>query len=145
VEQSSVGTRDRRRLECQPNLGRETDRLVAIGPVENDEELLAAEAGDDVAGPEPLEEDRAERAQDLVPQLVTVQLVERPEVVEVEEDHRDRWRLVAGTVASGEQSLDRRVEVAAVEEAGQRVAHRRLLGGRVEAGVGDRQRGLTRQ
>ena len=66
-------------------------RLVLVGEaVDQDAELVAAEAGDDVAGAQVGAEARRDRAQQLVAGVVAEAVVDQLEVVEVEEEDPDR-------------------------------------------------------
>ena len=66
-------------------------RLVLVGEaVDQDPELVAAEAGDDVAGAQVRAQPRGDRAQQLVAGVVAEAVVDQLEVVEVEEDDPDR-------------------------------------------------------
>ncbi len=125
-------------LERATHLFGGAGRLVEARPVEDHEELLAAVARDDVAGPEARREDRPERAQDRVAGAMPVPLVERPEVIEVEQDGRHRTALDrVEAVTRREQAVQRGIEVAAVEEPGQRVADGRVGDLGQQLGVGD--------
>ena len=122
------------------------DRIVAGGAVEDDEELLAAVAGDEVGGPEAAGEEPGERPQDGVAGDVAVAVVQVAEVVQVEQDRRHRpalLRLLAR--AEGAHPGERVVEEPAVVELGERVADRGFARFGVQAGVGDRQGGLRRE
>src|SRR4029079_14434591 len=123
-----------------PDLPGDGARLIDAGAVQHREEFLAAVAAHDVAATEPPRQEVGKGPQDRVAGLVTVLLVEGPEVVEVE-DHDRRAAPVVGIAshAGGLETSDRRVEVAAVEEAGQRVADRELGHLGVEERVRDRQ------
>ena len=66
-------------------------RLVLVGEaVDQDPELVAAEAGDDVAGAQVGAQPRRHRAQQLVAGVVAEAVVDQLEVVEVEEEDPDR-------------------------------------------------------
>ena len=66
-------------------------RLVLVGEaVDEDAELVAAEAGDDVAGPQVGAQPRRHRPQQLVAGVVAHAVVDQLEVVEVEEEDPDR-------------------------------------------------------
>ena len=66
-------------------------RLVLVGEaVDQDAELVAAEAGDDVAGAQVGAQPRRHRAQQLVAGVVAEAVVDQLEVVEVEEEDPDR-------------------------------------------------------
>ena len=67
------------------------DRLLLVGEaVDQDAELVAAEAGDDVAGAQVGAQARGDRAQQLVAGVVAEAVVDQLEVVEVEEEDPDR-------------------------------------------------------
>ena len=67
------------------------DRLVLVGEaVDQDAELVAAEAGDDVAGAQVGAQPRRDRPQQLVAGVVAEAVVDQLEVVEVEEEDADR-------------------------------------------------------
>src|SRR5581483_12249068 len=107
---------------------------------EDDRELVAADAAGDVGAAD----DRAQALRDLAEDGVAAQvadlLVDRLEVVEVEEDERE-----TAVVAVGPLHLlgERLVEVAAVVETRQRIAHRQLVELPELARVLDRPRGLS--
>ena len=79
----------------------------SVAPVEDRHELLAAVAGDEVARPEPLAQQVAEAAQDHVPDPVAVALVERAEVVEVEQDRPRPAGAGPGFSRTGRRGTDR--------------------------------------
>ena len=67
------------------------DRLAFVGEaVDQDPELVAAEAGDDVAGPQVGAQPRRHRPQQGVAGVVAEAVVDQLEVVEVEEEDPDR-------------------------------------------------------
>ena len=67
------------------------DRLVLVGEtVDQDPELVAAEAGDDVPRPQVGPQPRRDRPQQLVAGVVAEAVVDQLEVVEVEEEDSDR-------------------------------------------------------
>ena len=95
------------------------DRLVVVADLaEEDRELVAALAGDDVIGPDRAGEPLGDLDEDLVADGVAVGVVDALEVVEVDEEQGDR----AGTAAvAGERPLEVVAEEDAVGEPGQRV------------------------
>ena len=95
------------------------DRLVLVGePVDEDAELIAAEAGDDVARPQVPAQARRHRSQQLVAGVVAHAVVDQLEVVEVEEEDPDRR---AGDGAALERVVERVDEAEPVGQAGERV------------------------
>ena len=67
------------------------DRLLFVGEaVDQDAELVAAEAGDDVAGPQVGAQARRDGSQQGVAGVVAEAVVDQLEVVEVEEEDPDR-------------------------------------------------------
>ena len=83
-------------------------RLVLVGEaVDEDAELVAAEAGDDVAGAQVGAQPRRDRAQQLVAGVVAEAVVDQLEVVEVEEEDPDR-RAGDGRRASAPRRASRR-------------------------------------
>jgi hypothetical protein len=107
-------------LEPGTDVFRDAHRASERGALEDHHELLAAKAGDEVAGPEPLSKQVRKRTQDCVTGLVAVNLVEVSEMVEIE-DQRGRRRLTAKAPPAGQDEVEARVEVPAVVEAGQAV------------------------
>ena len=79
------------------------DLVEAPEAVEDDAELVAAEAGDGVAGPQAGAEPLADGREELVADRVTEALVDRLEPIEVEQDQGDRIvrRPRASRTASG--------------------------------------------
>ena len=116
------------------------DRAVAIGGRGDHDEFLAAVADHDVAVAGGAPDRPGDAAQDGVPDGVAVLVVDRREPVEVE---HDQAQLAAGSPGVGVGGLDRLVEEAPVEQAGQRVAQRRIGDPGVQVGVleGDRDLG----
>ena len=95
------------------------DRLLLVGePVDQDAELVAAEAGDDVAGAQMGAQARGDRAQQLVAGVVAHAVVDQLEVVEVEEEDPDRRARDGGARCSA--SLERVDEAEPVGQAGER-------------------------
>ena len=100
------------------------DRGVLVGDVlEQDPELVAAEAGDGVAGADRLREPRSRRGQQLVADLVAEAVVDELEAVEVEEQDR-RQRAVARQPGQG--VLEPVEEQRPVRQAGERVVQRAM-------------------
>ena len=86
----------------------------------------------------------AERAQHRVADPVSVALVECPEVVQVEQDRRERPSLFRREpIARSNQPLERGIQVASIGQTCQRVADGRLGDLRVQPGVRDRQGNLA--
>src|SRR2546422_516937 len=71
--------------------------LAAVRPTEDRRELRAAVAGHEIAAAEPGAEDVGESAEDGVARLVAVLLVDRSEVVEVEQDRGGPIAIGQGT------------------------------------------------
>ena len=95
------------------------DRLVLVGEaVDQDPELVAAEAGDDVPGPQVRAQPWSDRPQQFVAAVVADAVVDELEAVEVEEQDPDRG---AGDGAALERDLERLDEAGPVREAGERV------------------------
>ena len=63
--------------------------LRVVEPVEQDRELVAAEAGHDVAGPQAGRQPFGERNEHAIADLVTQAVVDDLEPIDVEEQHRD--------------------------------------------------------
>ena len=99
-------------------------RGVAVGVAQQDGELVAAEAGDDVGLADAVMQRAADRADDLVAGLVAAGVVDVLEAVEVEQEDR-ALAAVAGGV--GDELGELLVEAAAVEELGQRVVVGQVL------------------
>ena len=133
---------DANRLELAPDLLGDALGLLDGGAIEDGEELLATEPGDDVARPQAARQDRTERAQDRVADDMSVLLVELPEMVEIEQDHRDR----AGAHPSGSRARaanSRAVETSRWRRFQSPVSGSRTGGignARVQLDVGERQR-----
>ena len=83
-------------------------------------------------GPDGLGHRPRDAPQDRVADGVAVVVVDLAEPVEVEDDQA---QVGAAPGGAGERGLDRLVEVASVEEPGQRVADRGLAHARMEVGV----------
>ena len=94
-------------------------RAVGAGARHQQAELLAAVAAGHVAAAAVVGEQRAEGGEQPVADGMAMQVVDALEVVEVDDHQRHRLRLAPG---EREQRRQRVVEVAAVEQAGQRVA-----------------------
>ena len=109
---------------------------LARGPLDDERELLAADAEDLVLRADDSHEDAADLAQDFVAHDVALLVVDLLEPVEVEEDERD------GPVPLGrvEQPVQVLVEGALVGEARERIAPRLHVGQCEPALVGERDR-----
>ena len=120
--------------EAEAHALRDLTRL-ARGALHDERELLAADAEDLVLRADDSHEDTAHLAQDVVPDDMTLLVVDLLEPVEVEEDERN------GLVSPCrvEQLVQVLVERALVGEAGERVAPRLEVGHREPAlaGQGD--------
>ena len=111
---------------------------LAVDARQEHGKLLAAVTGRDVAVAHARAEDTGERSQRFVTGRVTIAIVERLEVVDVEHQHRQR--LVPGAVL--ERLLDRLIEGAAVGEAGSRIGVGLAVEGRQEPPVADGEGGM---
>ena len=105
-------------------------RLVLVGePVDEDAELVAAEAGDDVPRPQVGAQPRRDLAQQFVARVVADAVVDQLEVVEVEEEDADRR---AGGEAAAQRVAQRVDEAEPVGQAGEGVVEdavaQRLVG-----------------
>ncbi len=114
-------------------------RLGVVGEaVDQDPELVAAEAGDDVAGAQVRAQPRRDGAQQGVAGVVAEAVVDQLEVVEVEEEDPDRR---AGDRGAAERVVDRVDEAEPVGQAGERVVEdavaQRAVGGVALEGVGE--------
>ena len=118
---------------------RDLQRVVRAAVLQQDAELVAAEARDDVGRAHLRRQQLAELAQQLVAGDVPAGVVHHLEAVEVEETDGVRG---PGGVRQLERVLQARLELAAVLQAGERVVARvvgQLLGDRVRRGdVGER-------
>ncbi len=77
--------------ECARDAIGDRDRLVLVGePIDQDAELVTAEAGDDVPGAQVRAQTRRDGTEQLVAGMVAEAVVDQLEVVEVEEDDPDR-------------------------------------------------------
>src|SRR5689334_21862557 len=115
---------DRVRLDLRANaLGRH-QRLVGGHFRLQHEELLAAEARDQVDGAHAREQQRGERLQARVPREVPVAVVDRLEMVDVDHEERERRARALGARLVVLEALG---ELAPVGEAGERVVLRELL------------------
>ena len=115
------------------------DRLAFVGEaVDQDPELVAAEAGDDVAGAQVGAQPRRDRAQQGVAGVVAEAVVDQLEVVEVEEEDPDRR---AGDGRALQRVVERVDEAEAVGQAGEGVVEdavaQRLVGGVALERVGE--------
>ena len=70
-------------------------RLGVVGVLDHDRELVAAQAGDHVLGPQARAQARGDRDQQLVAGGVAEAVVDRLEVVEVDEQHGSSPRALA--------------------------------------------------
>ena len=77
-------------LDLDAELLSDEDGAFAVGVGEQDQELLAAEASGEVAGADRRADDASDERECLVAALVAVAVVDRLEVVEVEQDRRER-------------------------------------------------------
>ena len=111
-----------RRLEALQDPARHALGLAGVGDVfEQDRELVAAEPGDGVAGPDARLEALAERDQELVADEVAEAVVDGLEAVQVQEHDGDA-ELVAARPR--QRVLDAVHEEDAVRQAGQRIVER---------------------
>ena len=92
----------------------------AFQPGQHDRELVAAHAGDDVAGPDAAAQPGRDRDEQVVADVVAVAVVHVLEPVEVEEQHRDE---VAGAAAAA-HPFELLGEAAPVRQLGERVVRR---------------------
>ena len=100
----------------------DADRLVrAVELLADDEELVAAEPRDRVAGAHRVVQPRRQRDEQLVARLVAERVVDELELVEVGEQHRDRAAVAA---PPGERALEPVERERAVGQAGERVVQR---------------------
>ena len=83
-----TGYRERRYL--RPELLGNVERAGAVGVGQQDGELLAAEAPDEVASANGARRDRPDGREDVVPLAVAIGVVDRLEAVEVEYHQRER-------------------------------------------------------
>ena len=105
---------------AQPLGGAQRDLFIRIG--HRDEKFLAADARDEVGGPEVLGEPVGDRHQNRIPDRVAVYVVDLFEMIEIGEQQRIGPALLGGPFGKpGEM----RQHVAAVVEAGERIGHRR--------------------
>ena len=109
-------------------------RRLRIG--QDDDELVAAEAGGEIAGTQPARDQAADEADRPAADQVAAAVDQRLEAVEVEHQQRDRS-------ATRQQLGKDAIEVARVAEAGQVVGDRGDLCLPIERGVGDRDRGVV--
>ena len=101
--------------------------LVGVGhAVEQDGELVAAEAGDRVRRPDGRLEPAGDRHEQPVSRLVAERVVDELEAVEVEEEHGG-GRLRGGALRPPDRLVEAVEEEHAVGQAGQRVVHRVVL------------------
>ncbi len=125
-QQDVVADRDGQRPdEPAELLGEPSQHLVAGHGGREHDELLAAPAADHVVAAQPALQARGDLAQHAVADGVPVDVVDAPEVVEVEHHHARRH---AGALAARELGGDRVEHVPAVVEAGQRIGARAPLG-----------------
>ena len=110
----------------------ETERVSRVAGGKDDGELLAADAADDVARAHERRRHLAERDEDLVPDAVAADVVDALELVDVEHEQGDG---VACTARACQLCAEPLVEVAVVEEAGQRVRLRLVLEARTHLRV----------
>ena len=112
----------------------ERDRARQVARGQDHRELLAADAADDVRGPDRCAKDVGDLVQQLIADAVAVDVVHLLEVVEVE--HHERDRLVRRRRAQ-ELLPQPVVEGAVVVETGQRVGLGLVLEPRADVGVVD--------
>ena len=111
--------------EAADLLGQPAQHLVVGHAGREHDELLAAPAAEHVVAAQPALQARGDLAQHAIADGVPVDVVDAPEVVEVEHHHARRH---ARALAARELGGDRVEHVAAVVEAGQRVGARAPLG-----------------
>ena len=114
---------------------------LGVGVGQQHDELVAAVAGDDVVVAQLAAHRLGDRAQDVVPGQVAVLVVDRLEVVEVEQQAGQRG---AGAARAGDLLAHAQVQRAVVEQPGQGVGDRGEAGVLVGLGVaagGHRERG----
>ena len=132
---SSRGTGTREGDE-HPLADRLGDVLTAV---DDDGELVAADAGDDVAGPHAAAQPLGEDEQELVAGGVAAAVVDALEVVEVDEEHAHR-------AAAAQHPVGDLLEQRAVGQSGQRVAEDLVLveppGGQVGEARGQHERAV---
>ena len=100
-EPLAAAQRERRAQLGRDRLGDPPCLALVRDGVEDDPELVAAEAGDRVAGPQARREPLADRDQQPVADRVAEALVDDLEAVEVEQDHGDRARVVRADPRQG--------------------------------------------
>jgi hypothetical protein len=122
-----------RARERGAQLARDGRRLLGVGAAQEDAELVAPEARDDVALAQRLAQPRADAAQQLVADVVAERVVELLELVEV--DHQQRERLLGR-----DRGLDVGRERAAVAQAGEVVGQRQLARHGQRGGLAQQQR-----
>ncbi len=110
-------------LESDAQALRDRDPFLERAP-DDDREFLAAEPGDEIAGPHAALRQRSEQPEDVVADRMTETVVDRLEVIEVEDQHRDRLGAVRGLAGEFARGLD---QAATVEQPGERVGQRRGL------------------
>src|SRR4051812_8310659 len=131
-EDLAAGLQRDRPLPRVGDAPRDGDRLALGRDLAADDELVAAEARDGVRAADHLLEAGAEGDEQVVAGLVAERVVDRLELVDVEQEDRDER---AGALGAGERVLDAVVEERAVREAG---GGGRAGGGRPRAGGGGR-------
>ena len=104
------------------------DRLGLGLDLAADDELVAAEPRDGVRAADDVLQAAAERDQQLVAGLVAERVVDRLELVDVEQQHRD---VALRALRAGERLADAVVEERAVRQAGQRVVERLVADARL--------------
>ena len=120
---SSMRTGSRRARSTR----RDVERGGRVGDlVGQDDELVAAEAGDGVGRADRLLEPRGERAQEGVAGVVAERVVDDLEAVEVEQQHRRRMAAAAGAHERVREPVE---EERAVRQARQLVVQRAAMGG----------------
>ena len=94
-------------------------RVVGVGEVlAQHDELVAAEAGNGVAGPQRSGQSRRQRNEELVAGLVAADVIDQLEVVEVHEQHRE---LGARAPGPGQRVLEAVQEQRPVGQPGERI------------------------
>ena len=110
-----------------------------VGVDEDDRELLAAVARDEIHAPRQPPEFGGERLEDPVPEGVAVGVVDPLEVVDVQQQQRERLLVAIAAIEFVGQPL---LEPAVVVQPGEAVGHRHALDGLVQHRVGNQGRGL---
>ena len=120
----AVRVDDERRRDLVEDLAGERRHVLLLEVREEEDELVAPDARDGVAGPHAPAEARRDLPQDLVADPVPHRVVHELEAVEVEEEHGEPR---AGPPGLRERELHVVLEALAVRKAGQRVVVRKVL------------------